>query len=234
MSEKHFGLDVNNPTSYNDIVKKILITVLPILVIAGLIIAAYEYLMSTPLAKAMNSLLGGASALLTAIGDQLKTCSDNGFFSKGCYMGWLSIGVGLIWGVAKIWDKFSPPKGVALENLAALIGKSTSEARDIITNSEEFKTLKKTLKEAVENKENNFSESMQETILEKGFQRIATKKSIEEINRSRISEEQKAAQIETIKENYKNASSEIDKNADLSEEDSKASDDFIENTIPIE
>lgn len=230
MSEKHFGLDVNNPTSYNDIVKKILITVLPILVIAGLIIAAYEYLMSTPLAKAMNSLLGGASALLTAIGDQLKTCSDNGFFSKGCYMGWLSIGVGLIWGVAKIWDKFSPPEGVVIKQLAALIGESTSEARDIITNSEEFKTLK----EAVENKENNFSESMQETILKKGFQRIATKKSIEEINRSRISEVQKAAQIETIKENYKNASSEIDKNNDLSEGDSKASDDFIEDTIPIE
>ena len=74
---------------------------------------------------------------------------------------------------------------------------------------------------------------MQETILEKGFQRIATKKSIEEINRSRISEEQKAAQIETIKENYKNASSEIDKNADLSEEDSKASDDFIEQELPL-
>ena len=229
MSEKHFGLDVNNPTSYNDIVKKILITVLPILVIAGLIIAAYEYLMSTPLAKAMNSLLGGASALLTAIGDQLKTCSDNGFFSKGCYMGWLSIGVGLIWGVAKIWDKFSPPEGVVIKQLAALKGVSTSEARDIITNSEEFKNLK----DAVENKENDFSESMQKTILEKGFQRIATKQSIEEINRSKLSTAQKAAQIETIKENYKNASSEIDKNDDLSEDDNKTSDDFIEQELPL-
>ena len=229
MSEKHFGLDVNNPTSYNDIVKKILITVLPILVIAGLIIAAYEYLMSTPLAKAMNSLLGGASALLTAIGDQLKTCSDNGFFSKGCYMGWLSIGVGLIWGVAKIWDKFSPPEGVVIKQLAALKGVSTSEARDIITNSEEFKNLK----DAVENKENDFSESMQKTILEKGFQRIATKQSIEEINRSKLSTAQKAAQIETIKENYTMASSDIDKNNDLSEDDNKTSDDFIEQELPL-
>ena len=185
--------------------------------------------MSTPLAKAMNSLLGGASALLTAIGDQLKTCSDNGFFSKGCYMGWLSIGVGLIWGVAKIWDKFSPPEGVVIKQLAALKGVSTSEARDIITNSEEFKNLK----DAVENKENDFSESMQKTILEKGFQRIATKQSIEEINRSKLSTAQKAAQIETIKENYTLASSDIDKNNDLSEDDNKTSDDFIEQELPL-
>lgn len=230
MSEKHIGLDVTNPTSYNDIVKKILIIVLPILVIAGLIIAAYEYLMSTPLAKAMNSLLGGASALLTAIGDQLKTCSDNGFFSKGCYMGWLSIGVGLIWGVAKIWDKFSPPKGVVIEQLAALKGVSTSEARDSITSSDDFKKLK----DAVENTDKNFNKDMQKTILEKGFQRIATKQSIEEIKRSSISAEQRAAKIQEIKTNYENASSEIDKNDDLSEEDSEASDKFIEEEIPME
>ena len=230
MSEKHIGLDVTNPTSYNDNVKKILIIVFPILVIAGLIIAAYEYLMSTPLAKAMNSLLGGASALLTAIGDQFKTCSDNGFFSKGCYMGWLGIGVGLIWGFVYLRDYFSPPKGVVIEQLAALKGVSTSEARDSITNSDEFKNLK----DAVENKEDNFNKDMQKTILEKGFQRIATKQSIEEIKRSSISEVQKAAKIQEVKTNYENASSDIDTKANLSEEDIETSDNFIEQEIPID
>ena len=143
-------------------------------------------------------------------------------------MGWLSIGVGLIWGVSKIWDKFSPPKGVVIEQLAALKGVSTSEARDSITNSDEFKKFKDEIEK------NDFDKDMQETILKKGFERIGTKLSIEEINRSSISQVQKAARIEAIKENYNNASSDIDKSDNLSEDDIEKSNDFTEANIPLE
>jgi hypothetical protein len=228
MSEKHFGLDVNNPTSYNDIVKKILITVLPIIVIAGLIIAAYEYLMSTPLAKGLSGILGGAGALLASIGHQLETCSDNGFFSKGCYLGWFAIAIPFIWIGAKAINYFTAPKNAMIENLAAEKGVSSDDAKDEVLDIMEKDGFLSNLDEQKVDAE------LKPAIIEKGFLKTSLKLTIESIKKSSLTPAEETSKIEGAKEMFNISKAAADDRFKLDSDQIKETDEIVDNLVPIE
>jgi hypothetical protein len=229
MSEKHFGLDVNNPTSYNDIVKKILITVLPIIVIAGLIIAAYEYLMSTPLAKGLSGILGGAGALLASIGHQLETCSDNGFFSGGCYLGWFVIAVPFLWIGAKAINYFTAPKIPMIENTATLRGVSSDTVKQDIIDS-----MKKAGGFLDKLNEQKFDIELEPALIGKGFTKLLLKQNIEAIKKSALSPAEQEAKIAEARAKYEYEKAFADQKFDLDEDSSKETDKIVDDLVPIE
>lgn len=228
MSEKHFGLDVNNLTSYNDIVKKILITVLPIIVIAGLIIAAYEYLMSTPLAKGLSGILGGAGALLASIGHQLETCSDNGFFSKGCYLGWFAIAIPFIWIGAKAINYFTAPRNPMIENLAAEKGVSSDDAKDEVLDIMEKSRFLSNLDEQ------NFDTELKPAIIQKGFLKMSLKQTIESIKKSSLTAEEQTSKIEDAKRIFNSTKSAADDMFKLEPDQIIETDKIVDDFVPIE
>jgi hypothetical protein len=228
MSEKHFGLDVNNPTSYNDIVKKILITVLPIIVIAGLIIAAYEYLMSTPVAKGLSGILGGAGALLASIGHQLETCSDNGFFSKGCYLGWFAIAIPFIWIGAKAINYFTAPKNTMIENLAAERGVSSNDAKNEVLDIMEKGRFLSNLDEQEVNIE------LKPAIIQKEFLKISLKQTIESIKKSSLTPAEQTSKIENAKRMFNSAKSAADDMFELDQDQINETDKIVDNFVPDE
>ncbi len=229
MSEKQFGLDVNNPTSYNDIVKKILITVLPIIVIAGLIIAAYEYLMSTPIAKGLSGVLGGAGALLASVGHQLETCSDNGFFSSGCYLGWFAIAIPFLWIGAKAINYFTAPKIPMIENLAAETGVSSDNAKDKVLNiMEEKDGFLSNLDEQ------KFDIELKPAIIQKGFLKISLKQTIESIKQSSLTPKEQTSKIEDAKRLFNSANSAADDMFKLNEDQINKTDEIVDNFVPDE
>lgn len=228
MSEKHFGLDVNNPISYNDIVKKILIIVLPILVITGLIIGAYEYLMSTPLAKGLSGILGGAGALLAAIGNQLETCSNNGFFSKGCYLGWFAISIPFIWIVAKAINYFTAPKNPMIANLAAEKGISDNDATDEVLDIMQKGFLSNLDEQKVDNIEELHA------IIQKGFLKITLKETIEAIKKSSLSPEEQNSKIEDAKRMFDSANAAANDMFKLDDDKITEADKIVDNLVPIE
>jgi len=229
MSEKQFGLDVNNPTSYNDIVKKILITVLPIIVIAGLIIAAYEYLMSTPIAKGLSGVLGGAGALLASVGHQLETCSDNGFFSSGCYLGWFAIAIPFLWIGAKAINYFTAPKIPMIENLAAETGVSSDNAKDKVLNIMEEKDGF-----LFNLDEQKFDIELKPAIIQKGFLKISLKQTIESIKQSSLTPKEQTSKIEDAKRLFNSANSAADDMFKLNEDQINKTDEIVDNFVPDE
>ena len=93
---------------------EIVLKLLPVVIIIGIIIATYYFLMNTPLGKGLKSFLGGIGGVLSTIGQQFKTCSKVGWFNvkKECYTGVLGLGVGLLFVIykfASLWVGIKNP-----------------------------------------------------------------------------------------------------------------------------
>jgi hypothetical protein len=206
---------------HSETIKKILITCIPIIIISALIIAAYEFIINTPLAKGLSELLGGVGGMLAAIGQQLDTCNKDGYFNVkgGCYLGIIGIGVGLLYAGYKFASFFSKPTNPIFENLAQLQGTDTLTASEVIRTSPEFQDFYEKLNSS------KLSPSEQATATQKAYLEIAKNKIVEIIKKSNLSPEAKKSLFETLETQYNDEKSEIDK--DTLEQDVKDINEFV-------
>lgn len=94
-------------------VKKLIITLVIIIVIISIVYVSYRLIMNTPLGRGLNKFLDGVSGILAGIGAQLETCNKVGYFNvgKGCWTGVLALGIGILFGGAWLYSKFKTTSG---------------------------------------------------------------------------------------------------------------------------
>jgi hypothetical protein len=122
---------------------------IPVIIIIVIVIVAYYFIMSSPLGKGVSSLLGGVGGVLEAVGDQLKTCNEDGYFNtgKGCWLGFLGLGAGLLYigaGIAKelgITGKISDSLRSALTRGSAISGDSIGTEMSEMSKNIDYKKI---------------------------------------------------------------------------------------------
>lgn len=118
-------------------VKKLIITLVIIIVIISIVYVSYRLIMNTPLGRGLNKFLDGVSGVLGGIGAQLETCNTVGYFNvgKGCWTGVLGLGIGIIFGGAWLYSRFKTTSGnKTLDKTAQLAEENPSDVASRITN----------------------------------------------------------------------------------------------------
>ena len=110
-------------------IKQLIIWLVSAIAIIGLLWLAYSLLMKTAIGKGLNQFLGGVGAVLGAVGAQLTTCANSGFFNvdKGCWLGFAGLGIGIIYAGANVFGFFwKNPRQTGSDN-ARLRGESDAD-----------------------------------------------------------------------------------------------------------
>jgi len=110
----------------DDLLQKIITTLVTLIISIVVIYFGWELLSHTPIGKGLNQFLGGVGAVLGSVGEQLDKCSDNGFFSSGCYIGWFGVAIFGAWVVSGIGQFITSNK--LLSRYQAETGKSFNDA----------------------------------------------------------------------------------------------------------
>ena len=192
---------------------------IPVIILIVLVMISYNVVMSSPLGRGLSTLFGGVGGVLQTIGAQLTTCKD-GFFKKGCWLGWLGLGMsvllGIYWVLNKlgITGKISDRLKRSLERGSAISGKSINSEIELVAKRIDFRDL--------------YSEEMLEKypdIIDYIAERVAMRVS-NELNKARLKTSSNSKDLireENIKykEDIQSSRDEIIDNNDITEEELK-------------
>lgn len=185
----------------------------------------YLILLSSPAGKGLNKFIGGVGAVLGAVGAQLSTCSDNGMFSKGCYLGYGGIAIGVAYLGGLILGFFKVGINARISNISALKGQS-----DATTISNVIKDGPDLNKVQQDMDARGMTPEAQEVGLAKINLRVTSKTQKDLLEKQNLSPQElkdKKAQVDQENVDANNAF-----NEDLNDSDVKESDDVANEYVP--
>ncbi len=207
----------------DDLTQKIILYLVTTIIFLGVIGIGYKLLINTPAGKGLNQFLGGVGAVLGAVGSQLETCGTNGFFSKGCYLGWGGIAIFGTVILAKIGSFFINSK--FFQKYRTISGKSEAEAAD-----ECGKMIGSKISPEVQAQvEEAYPENMQTAIWERVAIRAGLEMQKAAIEQSPMTPQNKLNAIKQAEQAAADQTKESDENNDLDEGDSQEAGDVSDN-----